>query len=36
MELKALATYVSCQCKWKFDGRKCSLDQKWNNDKSWC
>ena len=22
-----------CECKCKFDGRKCNLDQWWNNDK---
>ena len=22
---------ISCECKCKFDGRKCSSNQKWNN-----
>ena len=22
-----------CQCKCKFDGKKCNSDQKWSNDK---
>ena len=25
-----------CECKCKFDGRKCDLKQKWNNDKCQC
>ena len=24
----------SCECKYKFDGRICNSDQKWNNDKT--
>ena len=32
-ESKTLAKYVSCECKCKFDGRKCNSNQKWNNDK---
>ena len=24
------------QCKCGFNGRKCNLDQWWNNDKCWC
>ena len=35
-ELKTLANHISSQCKWKFDGRKCNSNQKWNNDKYWC
>ena len=27
---------ISCKCKCKFDGRKCNLNQKWNNDKCQC
>ena len=26
----------SCECKCKFDGRNCSSDQWWNNDKCQC
>ena len=26
----------TCECKWKFDSRKCNSNQKWNNDKSRC
>ena len=27
---------ISCECKCKFDGRKCNSDQWWNNDKNGC
>ena len=26
-ESKALARHISCECKCRFDGRKCNLDQ---------
>ena len=26
----------SCECKFKFDDRKCNSNQKWNNDKCQC
>ena len=32
-ESKTLAKHISCECKCKFDGRKCNSDQSWNNDK---
>ena len=32
-ESKILTENVSCKCKCKFYGRKCSSDQWWNNDK---
>ena len=32
-EFKTLAKHISCECKCKFDGRKCNSDQSWNNDK---
>ena len=32
-ESKTLAKHISCECKCKFDSRKCNLTQKWNNDK---
>ena len=35
-ESKILTKHVSCQCKCKFDGRKCNSNQKWNNNKCWC
>ena len=35
-ESKILTKDVSCECKCKFDGRKCNLNQKWNNDKCQC
>ena len=35
-ESKALAKYISCECRCEFDGRKCNLRQKWNNDKCQC
>ena len=35
-ESKTLAKHVSCECKCRFDGRKCN-SYKWsNNDKCWC
>ena len=27
---------MSCECKYRFDGRKCNTDQWWNNNKCWC
>ena len=35
-ESKSLAKNTSCECKCKFDGRKCNSDQWWNNDRCWC
>ena len=35
-ESKKLTKHTSCECKYKFDGRKCNSNQKWNNDKYWC
>ena len=32
-ELKTLTKPISCECKCIFDGRKCNLDQWWNNNK---
>ena len=29
-ESKALTKHMSCECKWKFDGKKCNSDQWWN------
>ena len=31
--IKTLTKHISCDCKCKFDGRKCNSYQKWNNDK---
>ena len=31
-ESKILTKVIACECKYKFDGRKCNLNQKWNND----
>ena len=31
---KTLIKHRSCECKCKFDGRKCNSNQKWNNNKS--
>ena len=28
-----LTSCISCDCKCKFDGRKCDSNQKWNDDK---
>ena len=35
-ESKTLTKHVSCEFKCKFDGRKCSSNPKWNNDKCCC
>ena len=32
-ESKTLTNDISCECKCKFDGKKCHSDQWWNNDK---
>ena len=29
---KILTKHVSCNCKCKFDGRKCNSNQKWNHE----
>ena len=33
---KTLTKHSPCECKCKFDGRKCNSNQKWNNDKYQC
>ena len=30
---KILTKHVSCECRCKFDGRKCNSNEQWNNDK---
>ena len=35
-ESKTLTKHTSYECKFKFDGRKCNSNQKWNNDKCRC
>ena len=35
-EPKSLTKHISCECKCKFDKRKCNLNQWWNNDKCRC
>ena len=35
-ESKTLTKHISCECKCKFDGRKCNSDQQCNNDKCQC
>ena len=32
-ELKTSFQDISCECKCRFDGRKCNSNQRWNNDK---
>ena len=32
-ESRILTKHISCKCECKFDGRKCNLNQRWNNDK---
>ena len=33
---KTLTNHISCQCKCRFDGKKCNSDQWLNNDKCRC
>ena len=33
---KTLTKHISCKCKCRFDGKKCSSNQWWNNDKCRC
>ena len=33
---KTLTKHISCECKCRFDGRKCNSDQPWNNDNCRC
>ena len=35
-EPKILTKDIWCKCKYKFVGRKCNSNQKWNNDKCRC
>ena len=35
-ESKTLTKHLSCECKCKFNGKKCNSNQWWNNDKCWC
>ena len=35
-ETKTLTKHISCECKCRFDERKCNSDQRWNNDKCRC
>ena len=35
-ESKTLAKHISCECKCKFDGRRCNAVQWCNNHKWWC
>ena len=32
-EFKTLTEHISCECKYRFDGKKCNSDQWSNNDK---
>ena len=34
-ELKTLTKHISCECKCKIHGRKCSSSQSWNNNNGW-
>ena len=34
-ESKTLTKHISCEFKYKFDGRNCNLDQWWNSDECW-
>ena len=35
-ESKKLIKHISCECKCKFDGRKCNSNQWWDKDKYRC
>ena len=35
-ESKALTKHISCQCKCRFDEKKCNSDQWWNDNKFQC
>ena len=35
-ESKTSTNHISCECKCKFDGKKCNSNQWWNNDKCRC
>ena len=35
-ESKTLTKHILCECKYRFDGRKCNSDQWLNNDKCQC
>ena len=35
-ESKTLTKHISCECKCRFDGRKCNSDQWWNKNKCQC
>ena len=35
-EAKAIAKYISCDCKWKFNSKTCNSNQKWNNKRFQC
>ena len=32
-ELKTLTKHISCECKCKFDGRKCNSNKCWDDNK---
>ena len=34
--MTTLTKHILCECKCKFDARKCNSNQKWNNDKCRC
>ena len=36
MNRKHQQKHISCECKCRFDGRKCNSDKWWNNDKFRC
>ena len=35
-QIKNISKIVSCECEYKYDGRKCNLNQKSNSDKCRC
>ena len=32
-ESRTIIKHISSKCEYKFNGKKCSSDQKWNNNK---
>ena len=35
-ESKTLIKHISCECEYRFDGRKCNLNHNWNSSKCRC
>ena len=35
-ESKTLIKHISCECEYRFDGRKCNLNHNWSSSKCRC